>query len=138
MGWSHSAGCRDSLFYPYRMSDKQTQDQKSGKPAWKTLGRFSKKKVVVNPTSTHHVRPRVSSHINDNYCVNAPIPRWLTRSKENLNFIVLIHPIQWTIANPVGTDRPAKHQKKTSCVSTGWPISVLCTRKLAHRTSFLS
>ena len=37
-------------------------------------------------------------------------------------FIALIHPIQWTIAKPVGTDRPAKRQKKTSCVSTGWPV----------------
>ena len=37
-------------------------------------------------------------------------------------FIELILPIQWTIANPVGVDRPAKCQKKTSCVSTGWPV----------------
>ena len=34
-------------------------------------------------------------------------------------FIALIHPIQWIIAYPVGADRPAKRQKKTSCVSTG-------------------
>ena len=53
-------------------------------------------------------------------------------------FIVLIHPIQWTIANPIGADRPAKRQKKTSCVSTGRPVPVLCTHKVAHRTSFLS
>ena len=53
-------------------------------------------------------------------------------------FTALIHPIQWTIANPVGADRPAKHQKKTSCVSTGWPVPVLCTRQAAHGTSFLS
>ena len=33
-------------------------------------------------------------------------------------FIALIHPIQWTIANPVG--------------------AVLCTREVAPRTSFLS
>ena len=39
-----------------------------------------------------------------------------------ISFIALIHPIQWTIANPVGTDRPAKCQKKTSRVSTGWPV----------------
>ena len=26
------------------------------------------------------------------------------------------YPIQWTIANPVSADRPAKRQKKTSCV----------------------
>ena len=34
-------------------------------------------------------------------------------------FIALIYPIQWTNAIPVGADRPAKRQKKTSCVSTG-------------------
>ena len=39
-----------------------------------------------------------------------------------LLFIALILPIQWTIANPVGAARPAKRQKKTSCVSTGWPV----------------
>ena len=41
-----------------------------------------------------------------------------TYSKNDI-FIALIHPIQWTIAYPVGADRPAKRQKKTSCVSTG-------------------
>ena len=55
-----------------------------------------------------------------------------------LNFIALIHPIQWTIAYPVGADRPAKRQKKTSCVSTGQAGPVLCTRQMACRTSFLS
>ena len=54
------------------------------------------------------------------------------------NFIALIHPIQWTIAFPVGADRPAKRQKKTSCVSTGQAGPVLCTRQVACRTSFLS
>ena len=39
-----------------------------------------------------------------------------------LPFIALIHPIQWTIAYPVGADRPAKRQKKTSCVATSWPV----------------
>ena len=38
-----------------------------------------------------------------------------------LNFIALIYPVQSTIANPVGADRPAKCQKKSSCVSTGCP-----------------
>ena len=43
-----------------------------------------------------------------------------SRLKKRISyFIALIHPIQWTIAYPVGADRPAKHQKKTSCVSTG-------------------
>ena len=27
-------------------------------------------------------------------------------------FIALIHPIQWTVANPVGADQPAKRQEK--------------------------
>ena len=34
----------------------------------------------------------------------------------NIHFIALIHPIQWTIALPVGTTGPAKRQKKTSCI----------------------
>ena len=42
--------------------------------------------------------------------------------KYNSHFIALIHPIQCTIANPVGADRPAKRQKKTSCVSTSRPV----------------
>ena len=54
------------------------------------------------------------------------------------NFIALIHPIQWTIAYPVGADRPAKRQKKTSCVSTGQAGAVLCTRQMVCHTSFLS
>ena len=62
----------------------------------------------------------------------------LEQQRQKGHFIALIHPIQWTIANPVGADQPAKCQKKTSCVSTGWPVSVLCIRKVAHRTSFLS
>ena len=53
-------------------------------------------------------------------------------------FIALIHPIQWTIANPVGADRPAKRQKKTYCVSTGWPVPVLCIYQVAHGIYFLS
>ena len=32
-------------------------------------------------------------------------------------FIVLIHPIQWTIALPVGATGPAKQQKKSSCIN---------------------
>ena len=52
------------------------------------------------------------------------VQEWMSLSKLKLNpekteFIALIHPIQWTIAYPVGADRPAKRQKKTSCVSTG-------------------
>ena len=36
-------------------------------------------------------------------------------SETNL-FIALIHPIQWTIALPVGATGPAKRQKKTFCI----------------------
>ena len=34
----------------------------------------------------------------------------------NIVFIAFIHPIQWTIALPVGATGPAKRQKKTSCI----------------------
>ena len=34
----------------------------------------------------------------------------------NSLFIALIHPIQRTIALPVGATGPAKRQKKTSCI----------------------
>ena len=34
----------------------------------------------------------------------------------NKLFIALIHPIQWTIALPVGATGPAKRQKKMSCM----------------------
>ena len=37
-------------------------------------------------------------------------------STTKLDFIVLIHPIQWTIALPFGAICPAKRQKKTSCI----------------------
>ena len=43
-------------------------------------------------------------------------------NEENDFFIALIHPIQWTIAYPVSAGRPAKRQKKTSCVSNGRPV----------------
>ena len=33
-----------------------------------------------------------------------------------LILIALIHPIQWTIALPVGETGPAKCQKKMSCI----------------------
>ena len=46
--------------------------------------------------------------------------------KQIFNFIALIHPIQWTIAYPVGADRPAKRQKKTSCVTTGRSVRSTC------------
>ena len=37
-------------------------------------------------------------------------------SNVSWDFIALIHPIQWTIALPVGATGPAKRQKKTSCI----------------------
>ena len=44
-GRSHgqAGGRRDNRFHPYKQSDRQTQDQRSGKPAWKQLGRFNNK-----------------------------------------------------------------------------------------------
>ena len=45
-------------------------------------------------------------------------------------FIALIHPIQWTIALPVGATGPAKRQKKYRQDRPGE-----CIRQVAHRTS---
>ena len=46
-----------------------------------------------------------------------PISSYLTILRvKKYNFIALIHPIQWTIALPVGATGPAKRQKKTSCI----------------------
>ena len=87
-----------------------------------------------NPFAGSRVKP------TGKVSVNLPVDEWLFRKFEKLNltvsegypsrntetggllsdhFIALIHPIQWTIAYPVSADRPAKRQKKTSCVSTG-------------------
>ena len=44
---------RDNRFYPYKQLDKQTQEQRSGKPAWKQLGRFNKQKKVVDSQTTY-------------------------------------------------------------------------------------
>ena len=71
-------------------------------------------------------------------CIQSLLSKNAIERVENVNFIALIHPIQWTIAYPVGADRPAKRQKKTSCVYTGQAGPVLCTRQMACRTSFLS
>ena len=52
-------------------------------------------------------------------------------------FISLIHPIQWTIANPVSADR---QKKSLICVHyelVSWPVP-LCVRQVARSTSFLS
>ena len=64
-----------------------------------------------------HFQFRVLPHVRsaDNFTAHY-------KAYEIPDFIALIHPIQWTIANPVGADRPAKRQKKTSCVATGWPV----------------
>ena len=91
-------------------------------------------------------RPQIKNERNERWqkthhygnigILDAKLP--IQRIQKIYNFIALIHPIQWTIAKPVGADRPAKRQKKTSCVSTGWPVPVLCIRQVAHGIYFLS
>ena len=48
-GRSHasSSGCRDTHYHPYKRSDKPSYESKSGKPAWKNLGRSYKKKARI-------------------------------------------------------------------------------------------
>ena len=87
----------------------------------------------------HQVSHRFCSNTTHKHSLNV-LPllyAWYYSKHLNHNFIVLIYPIQWTNAYPVGADRPAKRQKKTSCVSTGQAGPALCTRQVACRTSFL-
>ena len=44
-GRSHgqAGGRRDKRFHPYKRSDRQTQEQRSGNPVWKQLSRFNNK-----------------------------------------------------------------------------------------------
>ena len=53
----------------------------------RTLGIVVKaREVRARHLTTHHDQLRVSSPIDDNYCVNAPVyARLLTRSKETVN-----------------------------------------------------
>ena len=57
----------------------------------------------------------VESLIRVMYWVVAAILNWPFKPL-NINFIALIHPIQWTIALPVGATGPAKRQKKSFCI----------------------
>ena len=64
-GRSHgqSDGKRDSRFHPHKRSDRQTQEQRSDKPAWKELGRFNSKKKSgrhSNKFSSHLARGQLS------------------------------------------------------------------------------
>ena len=86
---TQSAGCKDSWYHSYRRSDKQTQEQRSGKLLERLKDTWAKRKMVVSPTSSHHLWPRVGCHINDNYFVNAPSTRLLTWSKEPVKFVNL-------------------------------------------------
>ena len=93
-GRSHgqAGGRTDNRFHPYKRLDTQTQEQSSGKPAWKQLGCLNNKSKRGGRQSTSfpHIQPRVSSHINDNYCVNAL--RLLTRGKVTVDCVNLCQP----------------------------------------------
>ena len=58
---------------------------------------------------------------------------------KKFTFIALIHPIQWTIAFPVGADRPAKRQKKSFGMHAYWPAGPgVHSPGVASSTSFLA
>ena len=101
-------------------------------PLWISHSKVTGHYVQLEPCAITWTGPQISGRTK---CWSlSPSRKVFTRTY----FIALIHPIQWTIAYPVGADRPAKRQKKTSCVSTGQAGPVLCTRQMACRTSFLS
>ena len=81
---SHSSSSHEKdCYHPYHRPEK-SMEQKSGKPAWKTIGSY-RQKIRASPPSTHHVRPRASLLINDDYCVNFQCSKRLARSKQTLN-----------------------------------------------------
>ena len=66
-------------------------------------------------------------------CIQSLLSKNAIERVENVNFIALIHPIQWTIALPVGASGPAKRQKNdvlyiipagpvTECTFARWHI----------------
>ena len=64
----------------------QTERDQTGQLG-RTLGLVAKaREARAGPLITHHVQPRVSSPVNDNYYVNAPVyAGLLARSKEAVN-----------------------------------------------------
>ena len=58
-GRSHgqSGGRRDKRLHPYKWLDRETQEQRSGKPAWKQLGRFNNKKRDGQQANKFSSRP---------------------------------------------------------------------------------
>ena len=59
-GRSHasSSGRRDTCYHPYKRLDKPSYESKSGKPAWKNLGRSYKKKACIQTSkfSSHQAK----------------------------------------------------------------------------------
>ena len=52
----------------------------------KPLAGSTRRKAGTSPTSSHHYQIRVSGHLNNNYCVNAPIQaQRLIRIEETVN-----------------------------------------------------
>ena len=88
-GLSHSRWRFQSRFHPYKRSDERIQEQKSENQLKKHWDSSGKRKVIISPTSFHHVRPKVSHCINDNYCVSAPVSRLLTQRKETVKLVNL-------------------------------------------------
>ena len=63
------------------------------------------------------ISSKFSTHRVSKECTLCNFPKiFLSPKMAKHNFIALIHPIQWTIALPVGVTGPAKRQKKTSCI----------------------
>ena len=81
--------------------------------------------------------PGVQRLINDNYWLKDPSSLFQDQNQVNSRTLLNCHFYCVNTSYPMD-NWPAKRQKKTSCVSTGWPVPVLCTRQMVCRTSFLS
>ena len=61
------------------LTEGQIDRHRNRSPVNRPGKRFIKKKGSRHSNNIHHVQPRGNRplSLNDNYCVNAPVPRWL-------------------------------------------------------------
>ena len=94
----------------------------------------SKNKLLPVPVLTHWLQ-KLKLMNRSLMMIWSKQPHFPVQMMDIYHFIALIHPIQWTIALPVGATGPAKRQKKTSCIYYRQDRSGECIRQVAHRTS---
>ena len=83
-----AGGTMDSTFTNGRI-DKHRNRDLSNQHGNNWVISTTRREVVNSQTNFPHIRPGVSHRINENYCVSAPMCRWLTQGKEAVNSVDL-------------------------------------------------